>query len=51
MLERAQSYRADVVQDRRVIETSLSSQLWEVIVEPDEEAHLLVVVTAYQVEE
>jgi hypothetical protein len=50
MLERAKGYRADVVEDRWVIETSLSSRRWEVIIEPDEDAHLLVVVTAYRVE-
>jgi Domain of unknown function (DUF4258) len=51
MLERAEGYRADLVEDRWVLETYLSSRRWEVIVEPDNDAHLLVVVTAYPVEE
>ena len=51
MLDRANGYRADVVQDRWVIETSFSSRRWEVIVEPDDDARLIVVVTAYRVEE
>jgi hypothetical protein len=51
MLERAKGYHADVVEDRWVIETSLASRQWEVIVEPDDNAHLLVIVTAYPIEE
>jgi hypothetical protein len=51
MLEGARGYRADVMEDRWVIETSLSSRRWEVVVEPDEDVRLLVVVTAYSVEE
>ena len=46
MLEHARGHRPDVV---FVIETELKRSLWEVIVEPDEMDHLLVVVTAYPV--
>ena len=51
MLEHAGSYRADVVESRWVIETRHSRKDWEVIVEPDNEQKLLVVVTEYPVEE
>ena len=51
MLEHASRYRADVVESRWVIETRHSRKDWEVIVEPDEEQTLLVVVTAYSVKE
>jgi len=49
MLERAAGYRDDVVEDRWVIETRHRRRAWEVIVEPDAERRLLVVVTAYPV--
>lgn len=49
MLERASSYRVDVVEGRWVIETRHRGRAWEVIVEPDWEGQLLVVVTAYPV--
>jgi hypothetical protein len=49
MLERARGHRADVVEGRFVIETEHRRVTWEVIVEPDEIDHLLVVVTAYPV--
>ncbi len=49
MLERARGYRPDVVEGRWIIETSHRRERWEVIVEPDSEEHLLVVVTAYPV--
>ena len=51
MLEHAGGYRADVAGGRWVIETRHSRKDWEVIVEPDNEQKLLVVVTAYSVEE
>jgi hypothetical protein len=51
MLEHASGYRADVVEGRWVIETRHGRKDWEVIVEPDGEQTLLVVVTAYPVEE
>lgn len=50
MLERASGFRADVVDGRFVVETRFRSRPWEVVVEPDEVEHLLVVVTAYGVE-
>lgn len=49
MLERASGYREDVVEGRWVIETRHRGTAWEVIVEPDVERRLLVVVTAYPV--
>ena len=49
MLERASSYRQDVVGERWVIETRHRSRRWEVIVEPDGERQLVVVITAYPV--
>ena len=50
MLELAQDYSPDVVEGRWVIATHRRQQPWAVIVEPDPEAQLLVVVTAYPVE-
>jgi hypothetical protein len=49
MLERARGYREDVVEGRWVIETTHRRRAWEVIMEPDSERSLLVVVTAYPV--
>jgi hypothetical protein len=49
MLERSTGHRADVVEGRRVIETRYARRAWEVIVEPDRDRQLLVVVTAYPV--
>jgi hypothetical protein len=49
MFERARSHRRDVVEGRWVIETRHRRHPWEVIVEPDMENKLLVVVTAYPV--
>ena len=51
MLEQATSFKDDVVDRRFVIETRHRSQPWEVIVEPDSGDQLLVVVTAYPVEQ
>lgn len=48
MLERGTSYRADLIEGRWVIETKHRGQRWEVIVEPDTDERLLVVITAYQ---
>lgn len=50
MLESATGYRQDVVEDRFVIETRFRGRAWEVVVEPDETDHLLVVVTAFGVD-
>ena len=49
MLERATGYREDIVDGRWVIDTKHRGKEWEVIVEPDFERQLLVVVTAYPV--
>lgn len=49
MLEQAHGFRPDVVEGRWAIETRHRRRRWEVIVEPDSEAQLLVVVTAYPV--
>jgi len=51
MLEVAQRYRKDVVENRWVVMTRHRRSRWEIIVEPDWDARLLVVVTAYPVEE
>ena len=50
MLEGASKWRRDVAPDRWVIETRHKKRPWEVIVEPDVELELLVVITAYPVE-
>lgn len=41
---------ADIVQDRWVIETRHRQKPWEVIVEPDRDTQLLIVITAYSAE-
>lgn len=51
MLEHAEDYRTDFIEGRWAIETRHNRKNWEVIVEPDDEQKLLVVVTAYPVEE
>ncbi len=48
MLQRARSFRPDVLDGRFVVETDHRRAKWEVVVEPDEVEHLLVVVTAYR---
>lgn len=49
MLERAESYQPSVVEGRWVVSTRHHGARWAVVVEPDSNAHLLVVVTAYPV--
>ncbi len=49
MLHRARGFRDDVVEGRFAIETDHKHAAWEVIVEPDEIDHLLVIVPAYPV--
>ncbi len=51
MLELATAYRRDVVVGRWVIQTRHGRRAWEVIVEPLTPEHLLLIVTAYPVEE
>jgi len=47
MLEHAAGFRVDVVDGRWIIEVWHAKDPWEVIVEPDFDAKVLVVVTAY----
>lgn len=49
MMESAERLREDDEPGRWVVETVHESRPWEVIVEPDPEDRLLVVVTAYPV--
>ena len=49
MLERATSFRADFMPGRWVVETTHLARKWEVIVEPDGAARVLIVVTAFAV--
>jgi hypothetical protein len=51
MMQHAGGHREDIVEGRWVIETRHRRRAWEVIVEPDQERQLLVVVTAYPVSE
>jgi hypothetical protein len=48
MLSIATGLHRDVVPGRWVIETRHKRKPWEVIVEPDADAQVLVVITAYQ---
>ena len=50
MLSRAMSYHRDVVAGRWVIVARHRRRWWEVIVEPDHSARVLVVVSAYPIE-
>ena len=47
MLERARDLRSDIVKGRWIIETHHGRREWEVVVEPDREDRVLIVVTAY----
>ena len=49
MLDHARAYRPDIVEDRWIIETRHNRHPWEVIVEPESDGQVLVVVTAYPV--
>ncbi len=51
ILAQAAGWRPDFVEGRYLIDTRLRGRRWEVVVEPDEMDHLLVVVTAHQVEQ
>jgi hypothetical protein len=51
MLERAAAFEQSVVEGRFMISVLRGSRAWTVIVEPDSEARLLVVVTVYEVSE
>lgn len=50
MLERASTLSPDVMEGRFAIATRHAGRPWEVIVEPDDEDQLLLVITAYPVE-
>jgi len=47
MLDGARSYRADAVPGRWVIEAPRGRRTWEIIVEPDADLRVLVIITAY----
>ena len=49
MLEDASSLRPDVEQGRWIIASRHHRRAWEIIVEPDEAEHVLIVITAYPV--
>jgi hypothetical protein len=51
MLDRATGIRRDIVKGRWVIRTRHRGRPWEVIVEPDPTENLLVVITAYPLEQ
>lgn len=51
MLERATAFESSVVEGRFMIHVARNSRPWIVIVEPDNEVSILVVVTAYEVSE
>ncbi len=48
MLERASGYSASVVESRFMIQTTHRGRPWIVIVEPDPDEQLLVIVTVYE---
>jgi hypothetical protein len=50
MLERSYRVRRDIVPGRWVVLSRHGGRRWEVVVEPDVERELLVVITAYPVE-
>lgn len=49
-LDRVTAVRRDLVPGRWVVRTRHQRRRWEVIVEPDREAALLLIITAYPVE-
>jgi hypothetical protein len=51
MLEHARSLARDVVPGRWVVQARHRRRAWEVIVEPDPDLELVVVITAYPVDE
>ena len=51
MLERATGFEPAVVEGRFMIHARHAQRPWDVIVEPDVEVRLLVVVTVYEVSE
>ena len=51
MLERSTAFEPSVVEGRFMIHVARNNRPWIVIVEPDNDASVLVVVTAYEVSE
>lgn len=51
MLELALKLSPDVLEGRFVVSTKHAERPWEVIIEPDDEEQLSVVITAYPVED
>jgi hypothetical protein len=51
MLEYAGGHREDILEGRFIVDVRHRGLPWEVIVEPDEMRQLLVVITAYPVEQ
>jgi hypothetical protein len=51
MLERATAFEPSVVEGRFMIQVARDNRTWIVIVEPDTDATVLVVVTVYEVSE
>lgn len=51
MLEHAAGHRADILDGRFVINTRHAGRSWEAVVEPDELRQLLVVITAYPLDQ
>ena len=51
MLEHASGHNQDIVDGQFVIEARHDGRDWAVIVEPEQESQLLVVVTAYPVDQ
>jgi hypothetical protein len=49
MLQHASALSPDAVEGRWAVGARHSGQVWEIVVEPDSEMRLLVVITAYQV--
>lgn len=47
MMHGAHTFEPDTIEGRYVIQTQHRHNDWKIIVEPDEEDHLLVVVTAF----
>lgn len=50
MLDRARTYCEDHVQGRFAVQTRHGRRRWVVIVEPDGDLHVVVVITAYPVD-
>ena len=51
MLHSAKSYKKDIEEGRFKIKSNFKTNEWEIIVEPDYQEKILVLVTAYSVEE